>query len=547
MENQLYRTCLIPEASTFHLLLALLLGALLASPIQAEVLVQIGQNFTASTLGVDSTALPPDCNGAAGPGHYVEWINGRFSVYSKTNGTRVKTMTDLTFWSQASVTIPSGWDVTDPRLVYDPTVQRWFASMVDFDPTFTINYNHFLLAVSASADPTGTWRGVSFLTDTNAVNFGDFPTLGLDSQGVYLSGDMFPPVGNPVGSSLVSIPKANLLGTTLIITNRTTFNLLSLGTYGYVQQPTVCLDDTGHGNLLAAAGPGYNFSTGNLVTETTLINFVITNSAGPGHAGLAGLTTLSVPSYTAALDPTQPDGSSNLDDGDARFSAVVYEVGGVLYAVHNTEVNSLAAIRWYRINAANHAVLETGTITDPTLDLFYPSIAANPSGTVVIGLNGSSISSYVSAYAVVGQTVNGLTSFGNLIPLKAGTASYQDQPGVDPNTYVSRWGDYSSTCVDPADPNRFWTIQMYPSGSSTWSTQITELLTAVPTLSITHTATSVTLAWPGTAIAFNLLSNTNLASTNWTLVTGNFSATNGLVYAQVPITAGSRFFRLQQQ
>jgi hypothetical protein len=298
--------------------------------------------------------------------------------------------------------------------------------------------------------------------------------------------------------------------------------------------------------VLAAAGQGYD-NTGNLVTETTLVNYVIANAAGPGHASLTGLTRLSVPVYSAAYDPTQPDGSNNLDDGDARFSAMVYEVGGVLYAVHNTEVNGLAAIRWCRLNAANRSVLETGTITDPTLDLFFPSIAANPSGTVVIGFNGSSSNSFVSAYAIVGRTVNGLTSFGNRMLLKAGVASYQDQPGVDPTTYVSRWGDYSSTCLDPADPNRFWTIQMYPAGPSTWSTQITELRTAVPTLSIASSGASVTLSWPGTAIPFNLLTSASPTSTNWTVVTGNFPATNGLVYAQVPIAAWPNFFRLQQQ
>ena len=542
-----YLIHLLPHRSTLYFVLAPLLTALLSPFIQAQVVVQIGQNFTASSLGVDSTALPPDANGAAGPSHYVEWINGRFSVYNKTNASRVFTLSDLTFWSRAGVTIPGSWDVTDPRLVYDPTVQRWFASMVDFASSSSINSNHFLLAVSATADPTGTWRGVSFLGDTNGLNFADFPRLGLDDQAVYLSGDMFPPFGNPVGASLVSIPKTNLLGTTLNIANRTTFNVLAESTYGYIPQPAVCLDKSGRGSVLAGAGPGYDINSGYLVDETTLFNYVVSNAAGPGHATLTGRTVLSVPSYSAALDPTQPDGSANLDDGDARFSGTVYEVGGVLYAVHNTQFNNLAAIRWYRINAANHSVLESGTITDPALDLFYPSIAANPSGTVVVCFNGSSMSSYVSAYAVVGLTANGVTSFGNRLLLKAGTASYQDTPGVDPNFYVSRWGDYSSTCVDPADPNRFWTIQMYPSGSSTWSTQITELRTAVPTLSIAHTANSVTLSWPGTAIPFNLLSNTNLSGTNWTLVTGNFTATNGLVYAHVPATAGASFFRLQQQ
>ena len=115
--------------------------------------------------------------------------------------------------------------------------------------------------------------------------------------------------------------------------------------------------------------------------KTILFNYVVSNAACPGRATLTSRTTLSVPSYSAALDPTQPDGSDNLDDGHARFSAMVYEVGGVLYAVHNTEVNSLAAIRWYRINAAEPFRARIGHHHLPVLDLFYLSIAANPSGT----------------------------------------------------------------------------------------------------------------------------------------------------------------------
>ena len=116
--------------------------------------VTIGQNFTASTLKVDSSAVPPDSNGAAGTVHFVEFINGRFSVFNKADGVRVKTMTDVSFWSQAGLTIPSGWDVTDPRIVFDPASQRWFASQVDFDPTGVINTNRFLLAISTTAYPT---------------------------------------------------------------------------------------------------------------------------------------------------------------------------------------------------------------------------------------------------------------------------------------------------------------------------------------------------------------------------------------------------------
>src|SRR5215471_16078663 len=117
----------------------------------AQVVVSIGQNFTAS-LSSDSNFDPPDSNGAVGPAHFVELINGQFAVFDKGTGTRLKTMTDLTFWSQAGITMPSEWLTSDPRIIYDPTVQRWFASQADFDPSGTINTNCFLLAISASAE-----------------------------------------------------------------------------------------------------------------------------------------------------------------------------------------------------------------------------------------------------------------------------------------------------------------------------------------------------------------------------------------------------------
>jgi len=77
----------------------------------------------------------------------------------------------------------------------------------------TLAGNSFVLAASSSADPAGTWRGVSLVADPVSGDFADFPTLGLDANGVYLSANMFTPglSGTNVGSALISIPKADLL------------------------------------------------------------------------------------------------------------------------------------------------------------------------------------------------------------------------------------------------------------------------------------------------------------------------------------------------
>src|SRR5205814_5240776 len=54
-------------------------------------------------------------------------------------------------------------------------------------------------------------------------NAADFPTLGLDAAGVYLAADLFDANGNPVGSTLLSLPKAGLLLSTPVITNNPAF------------------------------------------------------------------------------------------------------------------------------------------------------------------------------------------------------------------------------------------------------------------------------------------------------------------------------------
>src|SRR5205085_9508671 len=127
-----------------------------------------------------------------------------------------------------------------------------------------------------------------------------------------------------------------------------------------------------------------------------------------------------VPQFTAG----QPDGTHALLANDARFCGRLFGVGGVLYAVHNTELNGHLAIRWYRIRASDSALLESGTISDPNLDFFFPSVAANPYGVVVIGFNGSGSTTTVSSFAMAGQTINGVTTFGSRLLLMAGTTSY---------------------------------------------------------------------------------------------------------------------------
>ncbi len=118
-------------------LLALLSAVLLSSRRSAlgNLVVQVGLNVRGSSYGVNTFARPPDSDGAVGPVHFVELINGRFAVYRKTTGTALKSTSDLSFWQSSGLTIPSGQDVSDPRVLFDPISQRWFAAAICLFPT----------------------------------------------------------------------------------------------------------------------------------------------------------------------------------------------------------------------------------------------------------------------------------------------------------------------------------------------------------------------------------------------------------------------------
>jgi hypothetical protein len=350
---------------------------------------------------------------------------------------------------------------------------------------------------------------------------------------------MFDPSNNSLGPTLIAIPKSSLLATPPTVAGLTAFGALDYTTYGYIVQPAVTSGATVTGEALLAVGDlGSDFHS-----HSNLVLSVLQNVTSPGNAFLTNPTTLTVPPYHVPINPPQPDGLSNLDNGDTRFSATVYRVGDVLYAVHGTEVDTRAALQWFLINATNLSVIQTGTIADANLDLYYPSIAANAAGTVVIACNGSSTNTFVSAYAVVGEIVNGSLAFGDLLLLKAGLDNYQNPDPTDPSG-TSRWGDYSATSVDPTAPNRFWTIQTYASAGSTWSTQITELITNPIPLSAILSGTNLIVAWPSSAPTVQLQFTPDLSSTNgWIPVTQTPILTNNQFTVSLSLTGSAGFFR----
>jgi len=189
---------------------------------------------------------PPDQGMCVGNGDVVEVVNDVFNVYSAATGAsllpdntasnivagfarNVNHAVDLnSFFGYPPAINRStgirGQFVTDPSCIYDAQTQRFFlvALTLETVPTtgaFT-HVNHLDLAVSQTSDPTGGWNIYHINvtndgTNTGGVNpgpyLGDYPHIGADANGIYLTTNAYPWNTNGfAGAQIYALSKAQL-------------------------------------------------------------------------------------------------------------------------------------------------------------------------------------------------------------------------------------------------------------------------------------------------------------------------------------------------
>src|SRR4051812_291129 len=298
-----------------------------------------GANFTTITRSQTNALAgiiePPDTMGAAGPNQFVAFNNGSFSIFNKA-GAVVSQVSDTSFWISALGSDPGG--LSDPRILYDPASQRWFATMITTDQSTN---NKILFARSNTSDPTQGFKGVAFTTTNN--RFADFPTLGMDANGVYVGTNNFSSAGTLRSMGLYSVPKADLLLNTPSLSRITVRNALSTNTVGFTLQPAV-----DYGPKLPT-DPEPILANSN----TTAGRYNFTPLTGTTNTG-ATLGSTTVKTVLTTSDPTasaQPGSTNTIDNGDARFSSAAVQVGNFLYWTQNVTVSGRSAIRWTIANA----------------------------------------------------------------------------------------------------------------------------------------------------------------------------------------------------
>ena len=405
-------------------------------------------------LGDNGTVIPPDTDGAVGPNNLMVAVNSQVVIQDRVGAT-LSSVTLTGFWS--SLGVP---DAFDPRVIYDPYGQRWIFSAASGENSANAA---IMVAVSQSSDPTKGWNLYKVPVDPSGANWGDYPTLGFNKKWIVVQANLFTVSGSTFVSSVIwAFDKADLYAG-----GAGQYTVLKPN-FGFTQLPALTYDP--------------NLSTMYLLESASGGSAKLRLDTITGAVGAEVLTTgVAFPIGSAAWQSFSPTlnfapqlGSTSLiDTDDDRLQSCVYR-NGSLWASHTvylpaTGTPTRTAAQWWQISTAAGSVgkvQQFGRIDDPSGANFYayPTLAVNSVNDVMVGYTHFGPGLYPSAGYSTRLASDTPSTMEAGITLKAGEAPYFKDFGTGDN----RWGDFSSTVVDPVDDTSMWTIQEYAGNSNMW-------------------------------------------------------------------------------
>jgi hypothetical protein len=403
--------------------------------------------------------IPPDIGGAVGPDKIMEAFNNNYRIRDKTTGVTQGTVGTATFWAPV-LALSERLALTDPRTLYDPYNNRWIAVM----QTVTTGAGKLLVGVSQTSDPAGAWNLYSFNSGATV----DFPTVGFNKNWIsvainrYGNGGLFQRGIN----LLVDYPSARAgsgVGTIVVHSVNTHFCSAPSVTYSSTEETLYIVTH------LSSSGATYHLDT---VTGTPAAPVYTSGGAltrtGGGWAQPGGnLLPQSAPNSGASACGATP---CPIETSDAQVrSAAVYRDGFVYY----TQTIGLPAaglthtgVQWTKIAAPGGVFSDGGRIEDPTATstnggkwYSFPHIAVNALGDFVLGYTQFSSAQHPSAGYSIHVASDGAGTIRDPLIYHAGEDYYHKTFSTANGR--NRWGDFSTSQVDPSDDLTLWTIQQY--------------------------------------------------------------------------------------
>ncbi|MBI3418348.1 MAG: hypothetical protein HY043_23920 [Verrucomicrobia bacterium] len=473
-------------------------------------------------LAQGGTVPEPDTQGAVGPSGVLATVQRRIIYYDKSGNVVWPAVFLSQFWTNhVSPNFPT---VSDLQITYDPGCGRFFAA-----GHFNTGCSGYIaLAVTKNSDPQsgGTNDWYFFLLNQTEVAGGeshgsDYESIGVDSQAVYITGNMFglhcPSSGSFKNTQIIILDKASLITGTLNL--RTVYTPDGLDTAFNLRAPS--LRGTGSpGNLAYFAETPWNSNTAVRVWAVvdplgaaTLTNAVITVPNNGGRAGNA----------------PQSGTTTNLDTLSGYTFGNATWLNGNLWFCHTAGGASRSIVYYYKINLNNFPTNSPTLAESGSFDggagvwTYQPTIGANDHGDLFFVYTLSSASSFPT-FIAAGRTA-GADFFETPVAIK--TSPNYLNATLTGGGY-GRWGDYAVVSPNQGD-NTFFICNEFAKTTakdnwSTWWAHV-EITNTPPTITSIANQT-VNEDTPTAALAFTVGDAENY-STN--LAFAGFSSDTAIV------------------
>ncbi len=434
-----------------------------------------GFNFVG--VGVNG-GTPSDSNGAVGNNQFVETVNTRYQVWSLNRSTKVATSilgpsNINSLWAGfggACETQNSG----DPIVLFDrtanPSPGRWLISQFTSSPSAGVYYQ--CVAVSTTANATGTYARYAFAVPNG--KFGDYPHIAVWPDGYYMMAHGF---GGQFVALFAAMDRAKMLvgnaaATWVVIQDPNEGGHMPADLDGFAYPPAKA-----PGIFVSLHTEGmyiYRMKVNYASPATTTNTLQAIVPVAPSNAACGGGTCIPQPGSTRLLDAI----SDRLMFRAAYRNYIDHESLVVSHSVNPSVSGLVSGVRWYDFRLSGPA-----DATCPTYPCIYQqgTIADEPGGRNrwMSSLAMDSAENILVSYTATGQTAgsdNHSTRYtGRAKGDPPGLMTVPEATivtGTANNTSNTRWGDYSSVTIDPADDCTFWSVSQYYATLNQWSTQI---------------------------------------------------------------------------
>lgn len=469
--------------------------------------------------GQSTSSYPPDCNGAAGPNHFMQAVNTTYAIYDKS-GTKLAGPSSLSllFNGVAGASCDDG----DPIVLYDEQADRWLVA------EFSVceSNDRMLIAVSTTNDPTGTWNAYSF----DVADVPDYPKFSVWQDGYYM-GD-----NNSSGNDIYVFERSQILAgaaSPKFVGFKNSWRPGSMD--GFMCTPPVDNDGAfapagSPGLFIAMSDDAFNGGTDQLWIYELVVNW--NNTSG------------STFNRVQQLDVTPFDSNFGNDWTNIKQLGTTQELDAIpqvimnvpqyrnfgtyqtIVCCHSVDVDKTdhAGIRWYELRktppATTWTIRQQGTYAPDIHSRWMGSIMLNGYNELGLGYSVSSLT-LNPGIRYCGQTKAEYENASGILDLPEEII----QSGTSSQTGAERWGDYAQMSVDPADDGTFWFTSEY-AGISNRKTKIAafQVGTVPPTGNFTADTTTPCI---NNTVTFTSQTTGSPTQFSWAFTPQTFSYTNG--------------------